>query len=104
MNELTLINFYLAKYQSLFDSEHLFHLSQLSVDDQNQLKECLLMLIHAEVSDSLKRKVCDVVSELARNLIDEDGHNSWPEFLQFLFACASSPSPQLKECSLRMFS
>lgn len=81
----------------------MFYLLQLSVDDQNQLKECLLMLVRAEVSESLKRKVCDVVSELARNLIDDNGHNSWPEFLQFLFACASSPSPQLKECSLRMF-
>lgn len=76
---------------------------QLSFDDQNQLKECLLLLVHAETNDSLKKKVCDIVSELARNLVDDVGQNSWPEFLQFLFRCANSTSPQLKECSLRMF-
>lgn len=76
---------------------------KLSVDDQNQLKECLLQLVQTDTNDSLKKKMCDIVSELARNLVDEDGQNNWPEFLRFLFRCASSPSPQLKECSLRMF-
>jgi hypothetical protein len=76
---------------------------QLSLDDQVQLKECLLLLIQTETNDALKKRMCDIVSELARNLVDEDGQNNWPEFLQFLFRCASSDSPQLKECSLRMF-
>lgn len=75
----------------------------MSIDDQNQLKECLLQLVQTDTNDSLKKKICDIVSELARNLVDEDGQNNWPEFLRFLFRCASSPSPQLKECSLRMF-
>ncbi|XP_065207829.1 importin-5 [Planococcus citri] len=76
---------------------------KLSAEDQDQLKKCLLLLVQAETNDGLKKKMCDIVSELARNLVDDDGNNQWPEFLQFLFRCASSTSAQMKECSLRMF-
>lgn len=47
--------------------------------------------------------MCDVAAELARDLIDDDGNNQWPQFLQFLFQCANSPSPALKDSALRMF-
>ena len=40
---------------------------------------------------------------MARNLTDEDGNNMWPEFLRFLFECASSPNPEVKEVALHMF-
>jgi importin-5 len=30
----------------------------------------------------LRRKICEVVAEVARNLIDDDGNNQWPEILQ----------------------
>lgn len=67
------------------------------------MKERLLMVIQSEQSDSIRRKFCDVVSEMARNLLDDDGNNLWPEFLQFLFQCANSQSPVMKEAALRMF-
>ena len=44
------------------------------------------------------------MAEVARNLIDDDGNNMWPEFLQFLFKLASAPEPEKKESALRMFS
>lgn len=47
--------------------------------------------------------MCDVASEVARNQLDDDGNNSWPEFLNFLFQCANSPSNELKDSALRMF-
>lgn len=56
-----------------------------------------------DVTPNLRRKICEVVSEAARNLIDDDGNNQWPDFLQFLFQCANSPSPQLQEAALRIF-
>ena len=31
------------------------------------------------------------------------GNNLWPEFLKFLFAMASSPTPEVKEVALHMF-
>jgi importin-5 len=43
------------------------------------------------------------VAEVARNLIDDDGSNQWPEILQFLFLCANDPNIQLQESALRVF-
>jgi hypothetical protein len=76
---------------------------QLSPEGQQQLKEQVLLAVQQEESDSIRKKVCDVAAEVARNLIDEDGNNQWPEFLQFLFQCANAPTPVLKESALRMF-
>lgn len=76
---------------------------QIPPEAQVQLKEQLLLSVQNEQSDTIRRKICEVVAEVARNLIDEEGNNQWPEFLQFLFQCANSPVPALKESSLRMF-
>lgn len=51
----------------------------------------------------MRRKICEVVSELARQLLDDEGNNMWPEFLRFLFESASSGTPELKESALQMF-
>ena len=40
---------------------------------------------------------------MARNLIDDDLNNLWPEFLKFLFDLAQSPNPELKEIALHLF-
>ncbi|XP_013780072.1 importin-5-like [Limulus polyphemus] len=40
---------------------------------------------------------------LVFNFPDEDGNNHWPEFLKFLFDCASSQNTVYKEASLQMF-
>lgn len=45
-----------------------------------------------------------MASEVARNLIDDDGNNQWPEFLTFMFQCANSQNTQLQESALRIFS
>jgi hypothetical protein len=76
---------------------------QLSLEGQQQLKEQVLLAVQQEESDSVRSKVCEMAAEVARNLIDEDGNNQWPEFLQFLFQCANAPNPVLKESALRMF-
>ena len=52
----------------------------------------------------MKRKICEVVAEVARNLIEEDGKNTWPEILQLLFQCANATNVQLQESALRIFS
>uniref|UniRef100_A0A8D2LX52 Importin 5 n=1 Tax=Varanus komodoensis TaxID=61221 RepID=A0A8D2LX52_VARKO len=52
---------------------------------QTAIKSELLLIIQLETQSSMRRKICDIVAELARNLIDEDGNNQWPEGLKFLF-------------------
>lgn len=61
------------------------------------------MAIQQEISSSLRQKICEVIAEVARNLIDDDGNNQWPDVLQFLFQCANSPNAQLQESALRIF-
>ncbi|KNE88054.1 hypothetical protein PSTG_18551 [Puccinia striiformis f. sp. tritici PST-78] len=51
----------------------------------------------------MRRKICEVISEVARNLVDDESNNQWPEILQFLFQCANSSSSQLQESALRIF-
>ncbi|KAG7304294.1 hypothetical protein JYU34_011235 [Plutella xylostella] len=87
----------------LLSAEFFEFFPKLPVEQQALLKEQLLITLQMEVTQQLRRKICDVVSELARNLIDDDGNNQWPEFLQFMFNCAASPDANLKEAGIRMF-
>ncbi|EFN77942.1 Importin-5 [Harpegnathos saltator] len=87
----------------LFASEFMDFFPKIPSEAQAQLKEQILLSVQNEQKETIRRKVCEVAAEVARNLIDEDGNNQWPEFLQFLFQCANSPSPELKESALRMF-
>uniref|UniRef100_A0A452SWH7 Importin 5 n=1 Tax=Ursus americanus TaxID=9643 RepID=A0A452SWH7_URSAM len=53
----------------------------LPSDVQTAIKSELLMIIQMETQSSMRKKICDIAAELARNLIDEDGNNQWPEGL-----------------------
>ncbi|XP_023934112.1 importin-5 [Bicyclus anynana] len=87
----------------LFSAEFFEFFPKLPIEQQIMLREQLLFTLQMEVTQSLRRKICDVVSELARNHIDDDGVNQWPEFLQFMFNCASAQDPNMKEAGIRMF-
>uniref|UniRef100_A0A2K6F815 Importin 5 n=1 Tax=Propithecus coquereli TaxID=379532 RepID=A0A2K6F815_PROCO len=54
----------------------------LPSDVQTAIKSELLMIIQMETQSSMRKKICDIAAELARNLIDEDGNNQWPEGLK----------------------
>uniref|UniRef100_A0A8C6Z9W0 Importin 5 n=1 Tax=Nothoprocta perdicaria TaxID=30464 RepID=A0A8C6Z9W0_NOTPE len=75
----------------------------LSPDDQTSIKTGLLLIIQLETQSSMRKKICDIVAELARNLIDEDGNNQWPEVLKFLFDSVSSQNVGLREAALHIF-
>ncbi|KAK7864488.1 hypothetical protein R5R35_003107 [Gryllus longicercus] len=87
----------------LFSAEFNEFYPKLPPEAQRQLKEQVLVAVQQEQSEGIRKKVCEVAAEVARSLIDDDGNNQWPEFLQFLFECANSPLPVLKESALRMF-
>ncbi|KAJ7419220.1 Importin-5 [Pitangus sulphuratus] len=75
----------------------------LSPEDQTSVKSELLLFIQIEVQSTMRKKICDIVAELARNLIDEDGNNQWPEVLKFLFDSVSSQNVGLREAALHIF-
>uniref|UniRef100_A0A8C2LJ38 Importin-5 n=1 Tax=Cricetulus griseus TaxID=10029 RepID=A0A8C2LJ38_CRIGR len=75
----------------------------LPSDVQTAIKSELLMIIQMETQSSMRKKICDIAAELARNLIDEDGNNQWPEGLKFLFDSVSSQNMGLREAALHIF-
>ncbi|XP_071539871.1 importin-5 [Panulirus ornatus] len=76
----------------------------LPPDAQRQVQAQLLASVQQEEDANMRKKLCDIVSELAHNMIDDEGNNKWPEFLQFLFESARSPSIAHKEIALTLFS
>lgn len=52
---------------------------------------------------TMRKKIAEVAAELVRNLIDDDGNNTWLEFLQYLFQLANNPNNILKENALIIF-
>uniref|UniRef100_A0A8C5U4Q6 Importin 5 n=1 Tax=Malurus cyaneus samueli TaxID=2593467 RepID=A0A8C5U4Q6_9PASS len=75
----------------------------LSPEDQTSVKSELLLFIQIEVQSTMRKKICDIVAELARNLLDEEGNNQWPEVLKFLFDSVSSQDVGLREAALHIF-
>jgi hypothetical protein len=62
-----------------------------------------LATIQTETQAGMRWKLFEVVSELARQLLDEEGNNLWPEFLRFLFVSASNGTPEIKVDALETF-
>lgn len=77
--------------------------SGLSDTLKTTLKAELLAAVQQEQENSIRKKITDVIAELARFLIDEEGTNRWPEVLTFLFEMSSSPNVMLREASLNIF-
>ncbi|KAK9980562.1 hypothetical protein ABG768_000160 [Culter alburnus] len=75
----------------------------LTVDMQTAIKTELLTGIQSDSSSNIRKKVCDIAAELARNLIDDDGNNQWPEILKFLFDSVNSQDVGLREAALHIF-
>lgn len=77
--------------------------STLDETIKSTLKVELLQAVQTETDQSIRKKITDVIAELARFLIDEEGANRWPEVLTFLFEMSSSPNVHLRESSLNIF-
>lgn len=87
-----------------------------------QLKTHILQLMQKDnISSELRKKICSVTTELAKNFLgsvpwfcdvecrsnvcflDDDGNNLWPELISFMFSSAESPNVELRECGLFLF-
>ena len=77
---------------------------KLNDEQKAQFKNEMLNLLQSEANRNVRRKIVDLVAETSRSLMDDDGNNLWPEFLQMLFVLAKAPSNELKEASLLLFS
>ena len=87
----------------LLSTEFTEFFKSLNDEQKAQFKTQVLNLLQNEPDNQMRRKLVDLVAEVSRNLMDDDGNNLWPEFLKFLFELASSPQPHHKETSLLLF-
>ncbi len=87
----------------LISSEFEAFFPKLPAEQQAQFKGQLLLVLQQEPNKNVRKKLADLVAEVVRNLIDDDGNNHWPEFLKFLFEMASSPNVEMKEVALHIF-
>ena len=77
---------------------------KLPDEQKAQFKAEMLNLLQSETNRIVRKKLVDLVAEMSRCLMDDDGNNLWPEFLNMLFVLAKAPSNELKEASLLLFS
>ncbi|CAK9293397.1 unnamed protein product [Gordionus sp. m RMFG-2023] len=68
---------------------------KLSEELKQLLKSTLLFIMKKEMDESMKKKICDIISETARYSIDDNGDNNWPEILHFMLEAGNLP--QLKQ-------
>ena len=87
----------------LLSTEFTEFYKNLNEEQKAQFKAQVLTLMQNEPSKAMRRKLVDLVAEISRNLMDDEGNNLWPEFLKFLFEMASSPHAHHKETSLLLF-
>ncbi|GFN79969.1 importin-5 [Plakobranchus ocellatus] len=76
----------------------------IDAEMQKAVKQELMTAVHQETAPAVRKKVCDAFAELSRNMIDENNDMQWQEALKFLFECASSENPMLKENALHILS
>ena len=88
----------------LLSTEFTEFFKNLNDEQKGQFKAQMMSLLQNEPNHMMRKKMVDLVAEVSRNLMDDDGNNLWPEFLKFLFELASSPQIHHKEISLLLFS
>ncbi|VDN02262.1 unnamed protein product [Thelazia callipaeda] len=78
--------------------------SAWSKENREQFCDQLLKLATEEQNHVLRKRVIDVIAELARSTIDsETGIQNWSGVIQFLELCASSNNATLRETGMILF-
>ncbi|KAH6556139.1 hypothetical protein KP509_1Z202200 [Ceratopteris richardii] len=75
-------------------------LAQLNVQTKGSIKEHILFCIQQEENQSVLKKLCDTVTEVAGNVVEDA---SWVELLPFLFQCVNSNVNRLEVSALLIF-
>jgi len=71
-----------------------------SAETQTTFCNEVLLATQNEPNEALRKRFCDLIAEVARNTIDDQAQQTWQDVLKFLFSCATSVEPRLKEVAL----
>lgn len=84
-----------------------FSCLQQTPEFQKDLKHRILLGVHSSIcsmfDNKIRRKICGVAIELAKQCMDALGNNLWPEFLDLLYVYAMH-SPTYQQTALEIFS
>uniref|UniRef100_A0AC34Q8C4 Importin beta n=1 Tax=Panagrolaimus sp. JU765 TaxID=591449 RepID=A0AC34Q8C4_9BILA len=69
-------------------------------NELNALKDQLIQFVTNEESGSLRKRVTDVLSDIARQTIDENGVQQWNTIIQFIAHCAGGTNGGLRETAM----
>lgn len=75
---------------------------KVTEDVKGLCKAQLLNAVQNEEDKVQRKKICDCLAELAKCFIDEDGNNTWPDILKFLYECCNSNENRMKEVALHI--
>ncbi|KAG2182508.1 hypothetical protein INT43_007439 [Umbelopsis isabellina] len=75
--------------------------SLVQENTRQAVKSALLVSLSKETNESTRHKLCDTISEIAKT--DLLKGEKWSQLMAALFECSRSPSAELREASLRIF-
>lgn len=79
---------------------------RLSDDSQSSLKSALLELLITEKEPAIKRRLAEIIGELAAELLDSSGEAGWPEVITLIFEtlrAGATVRDEDKEVGLQLF-
>lgn len=82
-------------------------ISKLNPELLENVRSKILETSLAVSDDLVRKKLCDLIAEVARNTIeteDDNDKHGWPDVLQFITNCSNSDDPGLKEMAMIIFS
>jgi hypothetical protein len=66
----------------------------------SQLKDQLIQSTGTEQTSSIRKRLTDVISDVARQTIDDDGAQQWTTVIEFIGHCGSSENAGLRETAM----
>lgn len=66
----------------------------------NQMKDQLIQSTGNEQTASIRKRLTDVISDIARQTIDDDGAQKWNTVVEFIGHCGSSDNAGLRETAM----
>lgn len=71
---------------------------------EDKLSFCseLFMSAQSSTDETMRKRFCDILAEVARNCIDDDEKPIWEQMLNFVFNCAKSDAVNHKEIAMHM--
>jgi len=89
----------------LLDSEYTAAFNSLGDETKTLIKHQLIQLLIGDSPNSVRKKLAEIVAEIAKNHFDEEDNFLWPDFITFIFQTClqQQEKPSLRVTGLQLF-